>query len=96
MGDCGQDPPKEKTGDVAEGLVGEPGTLKLTAPVAFSAAALAVVLPLPPSPLLLCPDPPNPDLLPTITNQSLLYWHERQGISAYGQEGSSIMSGRAS
>lgn len=33
----------------------------MTALTALSAAALAVVLPLPPSPLL-CPDPPRPDL----------------------------------
>ena len=54
-------PPREKTGEVAEVLVGEAGAPELVALRALSAAMLAVVLPLPPaSPLLLNPDRPDP------------------------------------
>lgn len=46
---------------MAEGLWGLLGPEPAEAR-AFSAAKLAVVLPLPPSPLLLCPDAPKPPL----------------------------------
>lgn len=52
--------PSEKTGEVAEGLCGGlPGPEPAEAR-ALSAARLTEVLPLPPSPLLLCPDAPKP------------------------------------
>ena len=62
MSKCRRCLPREKTGEVADGLVGEAGSPEVTALTALSAAALAVVLPLPPSPLL-CPEPPKPDLM---------------------------------
>lgn len=54
--------PRDKTGEVAEGLCGGLPGPEPTEARALSAAWLAVVLPLPPSPLLLCPEAPNPPL----------------------------------
>lgn len=54
--------PKEKTGEVAEGLCGGLPGREASEARALSAARLAVVLPLPISPLLLCADAPRPPL----------------------------------